>query len=524
LPRRLDLQKVMVIGSGPIIIGQAAEFDYAGTQACKALREEGCQVVLVNSNPATIMTDPDMADRVYLEPLTVDFVSRIIERERPQGLIPTLGGQTALNLAKNLAEGGILEKFGVELLGTPLAAIIKAEDREKFKETMNEINEPVPESAIVTGVEGALDFAAHAGYPLIVRPAYTLGGSGGGIASDERQLREVLARGLKHSMIGQVLLERSVAGWKEIEFEVIRDANDNCITICSMENFDPVGIHTGDSIVFAPAQTLRDVEYQMLRTASLKIIRALSIEGGCNIQFALDTASQDYVVIEVNPRVSRSSALASKATGYPIAKIATKIAVGLHLDEMENPVTRTSACFEPSIDYVVCKIPRWPFDKFQVADRRLGTQMKATGEVMAIGRNMEESLQKAVRSLETGVSGLYLPALSGWNERELCEGLNKPNDERLFVLAEALRRSMPQEKVATLTGIDPFFIQKVTNIIEAEKTITGAEPGNAGQRQLSPLKEAGVCRCRDCPAHRLSGGRGIIPAPETGCAPGLQDG
>ena len=492
MPRAEGIKKVLVIGSGPIIIGQAAEFDYAGTQACKALREEGCEVVLVNSNPATIMTDPDVADRVYLEPLSVEFVTRVIEREKPDGLLPTLGGQTALNLAKNLAEAGILAANGVKLLGTSLDAIQRAEDRELFKMTMEEIGEPIPESAIIASIAEALAFTAKVGYPLIVRPAYTLGGSGGGFAHDEASLRDVVSRGLKHSMIGQALLERSVAGWKEIEFEVLRDANDNCITICSMENFDPVGVHTGDSIVFAPAQTLRDVEYQMLRTASLKIIRALKIEGGCNVQYALDTKSQKYIVIEVNPRVSRSSALASKATGYPIAKVATKIAVGLYLDEIDNSVTgKTTACFEPTIDYVVCKIPRWPFDKFLVCDRRLGTQMKATGEVMAIGRTMEESLLKAVRSLEIGLSGLTLPALTGWRERDLREGLEKPSDERLFVLAEVLRRGMTVAEAEKISTIDRFFIQKVKNIVEQEQVLATLKLDDLTLTKLQKLKQLG---------------------------------
>ena len=492
MPRDESLKRVLVIGSGPIIIGQAAEFDYAGTQACKALREEGCEVVLVNSNPATIMTDTDMADRVYLEPLTVEFITRVIERERPDGLLPTLGGQTALNLAKNLAEDGTLDKFGIRLLGTSLDAIQRAEDREMFKMTMEEIGEPIPVSAIISSLEDAIAFTDEVGFPVIVRPAYTMGGSGGGFATDRSTLRDVVARGLKHSMIGQALLEQSVKGWKEIEFEVLRDANDNCITICSMENFDPVGVHTGDSIVFAPAQTLRDREYQMLRTASIKIIRALKIEGGCNVQFALDTASENYIVIEVNPRVSRSSALASKATGYPIAKVATKIAVGLYLDEIENSVTgKTSACFEPTIDYVVCKIPRWPFDKFQVADRRLGTQMKATGEVMSMGRTMEEAILKAVRSLEIGVSGLILPVLSTWRDRELREGLEKPTDERLFVLAELLRRGMSVEEAEDISTIDRFFVQKIKNIIDAETNLRSQTLASLDIEMLTAVKKIG---------------------------------
>ncbi|MCR3922926.1 MAG: carbamoyl-phosphate synthase large subunit, partial [Firmicutes bacterium] len=412
MPKYKNIKKVMVIGSGPIIIGQAAEFDYAGTQACRALKEEGIEVVLVNSNPATIMTDANIADRVYIEPLQIGTLTEIIAKERPDGLLPTLGGQIGLNAAKDLAEKGILEQYDVTLLGTPLDAIIRAEDREHFKNTMQELQEPISPSAIVSSVEDAMSFAEEIGYPLVIRPAYTMGGTGGGFAADEHELRLTAQRGLKASPIGQILVERSVAGWKEIEFEVMRDGNDNCITICSMENIDPVGVHTGDSIVVAPAQTLTDKEYNMLRTTSLKIIRALGIEGGCNIQFALDTDSFNYVVIEVNPRVSRSSALASKATGYPIAKVSTKIAVGFTLDEIQNDVTqKTTACFEPTIDYVVVKIPRWPFDKFALADRSLGTQMKATGEVMAIDRTLEAALLKAVRSLEIGVHSLQLEGL-----------------------------------------------------------------------------------------------------------------
>ena len=383
MPRKENLRKVMVIGSGPIIIGQAAEFDYAGSQACRALKEDGLEVVLVNSNPATIMTDTNIADRVYIEPLTVDFLEEILSKEKPDGLLATLGGQAGLNLAVQLAEKGILEQHGVELLGTSLDAIEKAEDRERFKETMEKLGEPIPESTIVEDVRSAVEFANSIGYPVIVRPAYTMGGTGGGIAENEEELIAIVIKGLNYSMIGQVLIERSVAGWKEIEFEVIRDGNDNCITVCSMENFDPVGVHTGDSIVVAPAQTLTDHEYQMLRSASLRIIRELGIEGGCNAQYALDTMSDKYYVIEVNPRVSRSSALASKATGYPIAKVSSKIAIGYTLDEIVNSVTKkTKACFEPTIDYCVVKFPRWPFDKFIYADHTLGTQMKATGEVI----------------------------------------------------------------------------------------------------------------------------------------------
>src|SRR5581483_9961865 len=396
-------QKVLVIGSGPIVIGQAAEFDYAGTQACKAMREEGVTCVLVNSNPATIMTDTDIADVVYIEPLTVPVLERIIARERPDGLLPTLGGQTGLNLAKDLAEAGILEKYRVRLLGTPLEAIKKAEDRELFRALMTELGEPIPESMIVHTLDEAHAFARQIGFPLIIRPAYTLGGTGGGVARSWDDLDERVLAGLNASPIHQILLERSLIGWKEIEYEVMRDGADTCITVCNMENLDPMGVHTGDSIVVAPSQTLADKEYQMLRSAALRIIRALGIEGGCNIQFGLDPQSFRYIVIEVNPRVSRSSALASKATGYPIARVAAKIAIGKRLDEIRNAVTgETTAAFEPALDYCVVKIPRWPFDKFPYGDRTIGTQMKATGEVMAIERTFEAALQKAVRSLELG--------------------------------------------------------------------------------------------------------------------------
>ncbi|MGB9791041.1 MAG: carbamoyl-phosphate synthase large subunit [Thermacetogeniaceae bacterium] len=472
MPKRKDLKRVLVIGSGPIVIGQAAEFDYAGTQACKALREEGIGIVLVNSNPATIMTDTNMADRVYIEPLTLESVARIVEKERPDAILPGLGGQTGLNLAVELAEAGVLERYGVEVLGTPIEAIRRAEDRQMFKETMLRIGEPVPKSSIVTDVEDACRVASEIGYPVIVRPAYTLGGTGGGIAGNEEELRRIVAVGLKSSRIGQVLLEESVLGWKEIEFEVMRDAADNCITICSMENFDPMGVHTGDSIVVAPTQTLNDAEYQTLRSAALKIISALGVEGGCNIQFALDPNSMNYRVIEVNPRVSRSSALASKATGYPIARVAAKIAVGLHLDEIINKVTgETTACFEPTVDYVVVKIPRWPFDKFAAADRTLGTQMKATGEVMAIDRTFEGALLKAVRSLEIGLYGLNLPEAALWTEMELVENLVCPTDIRLFAIAEAFRRSWPLREVASYTKIDPWFLAKIKGLVEHENRL-----------------------------------------------------
>ncbi len=469
MPKRKDLRKVMVIGSGPIVIGQAAEFDYSGSQACRALREEGLEVVLVNSNPATIMTDPNMADRVYIEPLTVEFLERIIAKERPDGIIPTLGGQTGLNLATQLAMEGVLDRYGVELLGTPLTAIQNAEDRELFRQLMQQIGEPIPESEAVTSVEDAIAFANRVGYPVIIRPAYTLGGTGGGIANNEDELRQIVQRGLALSMIGQVLVEQCVLGWKEIEYEVMRDGADNCITVCAMENFDPMGVHTGESIVVAPTQTLTDVEYQMLRSAALKIIRALGVQGGCNIQFALDTNSLRYYVIEVNPRVSRSSALASKATGYPIARVAAKIAIGLRLDEIPNAVTKkTLACFEPSIDYVVVKLPRWPFDKFPTADRTIGTQMKSTGEVMAIGRSFEEALLKAVRGSEIGTASLFHREIAGKSEIELEELIRTPNDLRLFAIAEALRRGMTVREIHELSRIDPWFLQKLRNIVEME--------------------------------------------------------
>jgi carbamoyl-phosphate synthase large subunit len=460
----------MVIGSGPIIIGQAAEFDYAGSQACRALKEEGLEVVLVNSNPATIMTDTHIADRVYIEPLTVDFLEEIISKERPDGLLATLGGQAGLNLAVKLAEKGVLEKYGVELLGTPLEAIEKAEDRELFKETMKKLGEPIPESTIVEDVESAVSFANEIGYPIIVRPAYTMGGTGGGIADNEEELIEIVIKGLKYSMIGQVLIERSVAGWKEIEYEVMRDGNDNCITVCNMENVDPVGVHTGDSVVVAPSQTLSDHEYQMLRSASLRIIRELGIEGGCNAQYALDPNSNQYYVIEVNPRVSRSSALASKATGYPIAKVSAKIAIGYTLDEITNAVTqKTKACFEPSLDYCVVKFPRWPFDKFVYADHTLGTQMKATGEVMSIDRNFEGALLKAVRSLEIGVNRLHMDVMDGWDNEKVRKNLYKINDQRLFVIAEAFRREIADiDEIHAITKIDKWFLQKIKNITDIE--------------------------------------------------------
>ncbi|MDR3561067.1 MAG: carbamoyl-phosphate synthase large subunit [Negativicutes bacterium] len=476
MPRNMDLKKVMVIGSGPIIIGQAAEFDYAGTQACRALKEEGIEVVLINSNPATIMTDANIADRVYIEPITPEFVEEIIAKERPDGLLPTLGGQIGLNMAVEVATRGVLEKYNVKLLGTPLSAIKKAEDRELFKMTMQEIGQPVPESTIVEDLASAKAFAGQIGYPLIIRPAYTMGGTGGGIVHNDTDLKDVVIRGLKHSPIGQVLIERSVAGWKEIEYEVLRDANDTCITVCNMENFDPVGIHTGDSIVVAPSQTLTDHEYQMLRSASLRIIRSLGIEGGCNVQYALDPYSTNYYVIEVNPRVSRSSALASKATGYPIAKVASQIAIGYHLDEITNAVTgKTKACHEPALDYLVVKFPRWPFDKFNFADRILGTQMKATGEVMAIDRSFEGALHKAVRSLEIGLHRLHIPEIAALDTAAVRHNLTLANDERLFVVAEALRRGVTVDEIREITGIDRWFLRKIANIIRMEERLTKEE-------------------------------------------------
>ena len=474
MAKRTDIKTILVIGSGPIIIGQAAEFDYAGTQACLSLREEGYKVILINSNPATIMTDVEIADKVYIEPISLEFVSHIIRKERPDALLPTLGGQTGLNMAVELENSGILEECKVEVLGTKLSAINQAEDRDLFRNLMRELNEPVPDSDIVNNVQSALEFAHNIGYPVIVRPAFTMGGTGGGIAHNDDELKEITSFGLKYSPVRQCLIEKSIAGFKEIEYEVMRDKNDNAIVVCNMENIDPVGIHTGDSIVVAPSQTLSDREYQMLRNSSLKIIRALGIEGGCNVQLALDPNSYDYYIIEVNPRVSRSSALASKATGYPIAKIAAKIAVGLTLDEIMNPVTgKTYACFEPALDYVVTKFPRFPFDKFETADRRLSTQMKATGEVMAIGRNFEESLQKAIRSLETGLRhiGLKSKDAAALTDEEIERRIRVCDDERLFIIGDVLRRGYDWEKIVEWSKIDKFFIWKIKKLIDFEKVI-----------------------------------------------------
>jgi carbamoyl-phosphate synthase large subunit len=473
MPKRHDIETILVIGSGPIVIGQAAEFDYAGTQACQALKEEGYKVILVNSNPATIMTDSEMADKVYIEPLTVEFLSKIIRKERPDALLPTLGGQTGLNLAVALSKAGVLEECGVEILGTKLTAIEQAEDRDLFRQLMNELNQPVPESDIIHTLEEAYKFVGEIGYPVIVRPAYTLGGTGGGICENEEELIEIVTSGLKNSPVTQCLLEKSIAGFKEIEYEVMRDSGDHAIVVCNMENIDPVGVHTGDSIVVAPSQTLSDREYQLLRNASLKIIRALKIEGGCNVQLALDPDSFQYYVIEVNPRVSRSSALASKATGYPIAKLAAKIAVGLTLDEMMNPVTgKTYACFEPALDYIVTKIPRWPFDKFESANRKLGTQMKATGEVMAIGRTLEESLLKAIRSLEVGLYHLTEASFRNLTHEELQKRITKADDERLFIVGEALRRGITIEQIFEWSRIDIFFLHKFSNIVKMDQELT----------------------------------------------------
>ncbi|KAB2494755.1 carbamoyl-phosphate synthase large subunit [Priestia endophytica] len=485
MPKRVDIQTILVIGSGPIIIGQAAEFDYAGAQACLALKEEGYNVILVNSNPATIMTDTEMADKVYLEPLTFDFLASILRKERPDAILPTLGGQTGLNLAMELSKAGILEELGVEVLGTNLQAIEQAEDREQFRSLMNELGEPVPDSEIIHTLEEAYTFVESVGFPVIVRPAYTLGGTGGGICHNDEELNEIVTSGLKLSPVTQCLLEKSIAGFKEVEYEVMRDSNDNAIVVCNMENIDPVGIHTGDSIVVAPSQTLSDREYQLLRNASLKIIRALKIEGGCNVQLALDPYSFNYYIIEVNPRVSRSSALASKATGYPIAKLAAKIAVGLTLAEMKNPVTgRTYACFEPALDYIVTKIPRFPFDKFESANRKLGTQMKATGEVMSIGRTFEESLLKAVRSLESKVYHLTLNEAENIDNELLEKRICTAGDERLFYVGEALRRGYTIDQIHEFSKIDLFFLKKMENIIKFEKEV------QENQKDYTVLKKA----------------------------------
>lgn len=471
-PATVNVQSVLVIGSGPIVIGQAAEFDYAGTQACRALREEGIRTILVNSNPATIMTDEDVADAVYIEPLTPDVIKRVIQRERPEGLLATLGGQTGLNLAVAISKRGILDQYGVRLLGTSLHAIEQAEDRSLFKQLLERIGEPVVPGMIATSLDQALVFADEVPLPLVIRPAYTLGGTGGGIASSLEELERIVASGLGASPIGQVLIERSLVGWKEIEYEVMRDAAGTCITICNMENLDPMGVHTGDSIVVAPSQTLADREYQMLRSSALKIINELGIEGGCNVQYALDPDSMDYAVIEVNPRVSRSSALASKATGYPIARMSAKIAVGRRLDELRNAVTgQTTAAFEPALDYIVAKIPRWPFDKFPRADRTIGTQMKATGEAMAIDRSFEGAIQKVVRSLETPARDLLWED-QAWDEAAIEDLVRRPTDIRLWALMAALRRGWSTDRIHQLSGIDSWFISGLLRIVDLERRLS----------------------------------------------------
>ena len=476
MPRNFDIKKVLVIGSGPIVIGQAAEFDYAGTQACRSLKEEGVEVCLVNSNPATIMTDKQIADQVYIEPLTVDVLKEIILKEKPDSILPTLGGQAGLNLGMELAESGFLEEQGVRLIGTTAETIFKAEDRQAFKDTMEKIGEPIAASQVVRNVEDGIAFTNKIGYPVVLRPAFTLGGSGGGIAHDEQELIDILSNGLRLSRVGEVLVERCIAGWKEIEYEVMRDANGNCITVCNMENIDPVGVHTGDSIVVAPSQTLGDKEYQMLRSSALNIINELKITGGCNVQYALNPDSFEYCVIEVNPRVSRSSALASKATGYPIAKVTAKIALGYHLDEIKNAITeKTYASFEPMLDYCVVKIPRLPFDKFITAKRTLTTQMKATGEVMSICDNFEGALMKAIRSLEQHVDSLMSYDFMGLSDDELDKQLYVVDDRRIWVIAEALRRGVSYDHIFEITKIDRWFIDKIAILVEMENRLKTEE-------------------------------------------------
>ena len=492
MPKRDDIKKVLVIGSGPIVIGQAAEFDYSGTQACQSLKEEGVEVILINSNPATIMTDKNVADKIYIEPINAEVIEKIIATERPDSLIAGMGGQTGLNMSIELHEKGILEKYGVKLIGTSIESIKKGEDRELFRDMMKEINQPVIESEIVNDIDSGVLWAARVGYPVIVRPAYTLGGSGGGIAENESELRTILESGLTLSTIHQVLLEKSVKGWKEIEFEVIRDSKGNCITVCNMENIDPVGIHTGDSIVVAPCQTLSDKELQMLRNASFDILNAVGIEGGCNVQFALNPNSFEYAVIEINPRVSRSSALASKATGYPIAKVASKIALGFSLDEIVNAVTRkTYACSEPTIDYVVIKIPKWPFDKFYQADRKLGTKMMATGEIMSIGSNFEAAFLKGIRSLEIKEYSFEHPKFKELSLSELKDKIVTPDDERIFALAEIIRRDYRMDKINRMTGIDVFFLEKFKWIIHEEQRLKLSNIADLSRDWLYNLKRHG---------------------------------
>lgn len=476
MPRNNDIKKVLVIGSGPIVIGQAAEFDYAGTQACRELKKEGIEVVLINSNPATIMTDKEMADKIYIEPITVKTVEKVIKKEKPDSILPNLGGQTGLNIAMELYESGFLDEHNVKLLATSPEGIKNAEDRQAFKDMMESINEPCIASKVVTDVEDAVEFAKQIGLPVIVRPAYTLGGTGGGIANTEEELREIASSGLYLSRVHQVLIEKCIAGWKEIEYEVMRDSKGNCITICNMENIDPVGVHTGDSIVVAPSQTLADKEYQMLRTSAIKIISALKIEGGCNVQFALNPNSFEYAVIEVNPRVSRSSALASKATGYPIAKVSAKIAIGYTLDEIKNEVTgKTYACFEPVLDYVIVKIPKWPFNKFKTASRDLGTQMKATGEVMAIAPSLEQALMKAIRSLEENLDSLQMEKLTEYSTEKILEQLKSVDNERIWCIAESLRRGITIDEIHNITKIDKFFISKFDRLVRMEEELVNNE-------------------------------------------------
>ena len=520
MPRDNSIKKVLVIGSGPIVIGQAAEFDYSGTQACQALREEGAEVVLVNSNPATIMTDAQTADRTYIEPLTVQTLENVIAKERPDSLIAGMGGQTGLNLSCELYDKGILDKYNVRVIGTSIESIKEGEDRESFKELMERTNQPMIRGEIVNTVEGALEFAKEIGYPVIVRPAYTLGGTGGGIAEDEGELGEIAAQGIHLSRVGQVLIEKCIRGWKEIEFEVIRDGDGNCITVCSMENVDPVGVHTGDSIVVAPAQTLADKEYQMLRTAAIDIINSIEIKGGCNVQFALNPNSFEYAVIEINPRVSRSSALASKATGYPIAKIAAKIALGYRLDEIKNAVTgKTYACFEPALDYCVIKIPKWPFDKFYGAKRTLGTKMMATGEVMAIGNSFEAALLKGVRSLEVKQFTLEREAAKEKSSEVLRGRIKTPDDERLFELAELIRRDYRIEKISQITGMDPFFLKKIKNIVDMEEelkeySIDTLTPELMTRYKILGFADQGIAQLIGCTAAEVRKYRenhGILP-------------
>ena len=510
MPKDPSIRKVLVIGSGPIVIGQAAEFDYAGAQACRVLKAEGINVVLVNSNPATIMTDQHLADEIYLEPLNAATVRRVIERERPDGLIAGLGGQTGLTLAMQLSRDGTLEEFGVRLLGTPIDAIEKAEDREKFRETMLSINQPCVPSGIAETLEDALMVADEIGYPVIVRPAYTLGGSGGGIANDVEEMKQIARGGLDASPITQILVEKCISGWKEIEFETMRDARGNVIAVCSMENVDPVGIHTGDSVVVAPALTLSDKEYQMLRSASLDIISAIGIVGGCNCQFALNPDSFEYAVIEVNPRVSRSSALASKATGYPIAKITTRIALGYSLDEIPNDITgKTCACFEPTVDYVVVKFPKWPFDKFYGSSRRLGTQMKATGEVMAIGQRFEEALMKAVRGAEISLDTLNAPPPDGEENESIRDRLARQDDRRLFTVFEALKQGFTVDEIFDITKIDRFFLYRLRAMAELEMRTkkTGLQPGDYEAFKRMGYPDAAVRRitgAKEVPGWQLS--------------------